>query len=263
MEIFLHSASCPQECEKYITKQQNWPQNVGFGSMVFQRLVCWTFQKFLWWKGVSNSLMIKIMYYVMGFRVTWIHKSSFAMTSYGQLNKHSTPLITFPLSFLSVSFHSQVVTAMSAVCLRLLLLLPLVCCVPSPSRPPSRLCKRCCDHMEPPAATAQYQIPEVRTVINMTILKGSRDWINFCLLLSLKLAGASCLFGTSSVFRFQFVFWFLQDVTWEVSFGHLFVCICVTITQLQATFPESDHIFCFSRWLCVWQGYYLTRRVIM
>lgn len=75
---------------------------------------------------------------------------------------------------------------MLAVCLRLLLLLPLVCCVPSLSRPPSRLCKRCCDHTEPPAATAQYQIPEVRTVINMTILKGTRAWVNFSQLLSLE-----------------------------------------------------------------------------
>lgn len=48
----------------------------------------------------------------------------------------------FPLSFLSVSVHPQEVTAMLAACLRLLLLLPLVCCVPSPSRPPSRLCRR-------------------------------------------------------------------------------------------------------------------------
>ncbi|XP_010737367.2 complement C1q tumor necrosis factor-related protein 1 [Larimichthys crocea] len=63
---------------------------------------------------------------------------------------------------------------MLAVCVRLLLLLPLVCCVPSPSRPPSRLCRRCCDHTEPPAATSQYQMPEVRTVINMTILKGDK-----------------------------------------------------------------------------------------
>lgn len=73
------------------------------------------------------------------------------------------------------SFPSQVLTAMLAVCARLLLLLPLVCCVPSPSRPPSRLCRRCCDHSEPPAATAQYQMPEVRTVINMTILKGTPE----------------------------------------------------------------------------------------
>lgn len=60
------------------------------------------------------------------------------------------------------------------VCLRLLVLLPLVFCVPSPSRPPSRICRRCCDFQESPASTAQYQIPEVRTVINMTILKGKQ-----------------------------------------------------------------------------------------
>ncbi|XP_040025417.1 complement C1q tumor necrosis factor-related protein 6 isoform X2 [Gasterosteus aculeatus] len=68
----------------------------------------------------------------------------------------------------------KVVSAMLAVCLRLLWLLPLACCVPSPSRPPSRLCRRCCDHTEPPAATGQRQIPEVRAVINMTILKGDK-----------------------------------------------------------------------------------------
>ncbi|KAK5873351.1 hypothetical protein PBY51_018399 [Eleginops maclovinus] len=69
---------------------------------------------------------------------------------------------------------SYVVTAMLAVCLRLLLLLPLVCCVPSPSRSPTRLCRRCCEYPEPPAGTTQYQMPEVRTVINMTILKGDK-----------------------------------------------------------------------------------------
>ncbi|KAL6111197.1 c1qtnf6 [Pungitius sinensis] len=63
---------------------------------------------------------------------------------------------------------------MLPLCLRLLWLLPLAFCVPSPSRPPSRHCRRCCDHMEPPAATGQHQIPEVRTVINMTILKGDK-----------------------------------------------------------------------------------------
>ncbi|CAL8329791.1 unnamed protein product [Merluccius merluccius] len=67
-----------------------------------------------------------------------------------------------------------------------LLLLPLVACVASPSRPPSRLCKRCCDHLEPPAAgSAHFQPPpaspapyqpttEVHTIINMTILKGDK-----------------------------------------------------------------------------------------
>ncbi|KAK2817405.1 hypothetical protein Q5P01_025596 [Channa striata] len=63
---------------------------------------------------------------------------------------------------------------MALVYMRLLLLLPLVCCVPSPSRSPPRTCRRCCDHQEPPADTAQYQMPEVRTVINMTILKGDK-----------------------------------------------------------------------------------------
>ncbi|XP_034388814.1 complement C1q tumor necrosis factor-related protein 1 [Cyclopterus lumpus] len=63
---------------------------------------------------------------------------------------------------------------MTTLCLRLLWLLPLACCVPSPSRPPSRLCRRCCDHQDPPANPAQYQMPEVRTVINMTILQGDK-----------------------------------------------------------------------------------------
>uniref|UniRef100_A0A667WQ69 Secreted protein n=1 Tax=Myripristis murdjan TaxID=586833 RepID=A0A667WQ69_9TELE len=63
---------------------------------------------------------------------------------------------------------------MLGVCLRLALLLPLACCVPSSSKPPPRMCRRCCDHLEPPAASTQYQMPEVRTVINMTILKGKR-----------------------------------------------------------------------------------------
>ncbi|KAM6972238.1 complement C1q tumor necrosis factor-related protein 1 [Aplochiton taeniatus] len=63
----------------------------------------------------------------------------------------------------------------------LLLLLPLSCCVPPPSRPP-RVCRRCCDHLDPPenpsssarsAATAPHP-PEVRTFINMTILKGDK-----------------------------------------------------------------------------------------
>lgn len=65
--------------------------------------------------------------------------------------------------------------AMLNACLRLLVLLPLVCCVPSSSRPPSRICRRCCDFQDSPAPSAQYQTPEVRTVINMTILKGSQS----------------------------------------------------------------------------------------
>ncbi|XP_061882487.1 complement C1q tumor necrosis factor-related protein 1 [Entelurus aequoreus] len=61
-----------------------------------------------------------------------------------------------------------------AACLRLLLLLPLACCLPSPSRPPSRYCRRCCDHTEPQAGPAHYRVPEVHTVVNMTILKGDK-----------------------------------------------------------------------------------------
>ncbi|XP_034542849.1 complement C1q tumor necrosis factor-related protein 1 isoform X1 [Notolabrus celidotus] len=70
--------------------------------------------------------------------------------------------------------RGRVVTAMLTPCLRLLLLLPLVSSVPSPSRSPSRLCRRCCDHLEPPATSTKYQMPEVHTVINMTILKGDK-----------------------------------------------------------------------------------------
>lgn len=97
------------------------------------------------------------------------------MTSYGNLVKQPlTPPIYNFSTFLFPVLRStpRVVTAMLPACLRLLLLLPLVRCIPSPSRPPSRLCRRCCDHQESPAATAQYQMPEVRAVINMTILKG-------------------------------------------------------------------------------------------
>ncbi|XP_008430379.1 complement C1q tumor necrosis factor-related protein 1 [Poecilia reticulata] len=59
----------------------------------------------------------------------------------------------------------------------LLFLLALVCCVSSSPRSPSRLCRRCCDQLDPPDppdTTAHYQMPEVRTVINMTILKGDK-----------------------------------------------------------------------------------------
>ncbi|XP_026159994.1 complement C1q tumor necrosis factor-related protein 6 [Mastacembelus armatus] len=83
-----------------------------------------------------------------------------------------TPAV-FSSSSAVVKLH-QVVAAMLVVCMRLLLLLPLVCCVPSLSKPPSRLCKRCCDNTDQQAAVAQYQMPEVRTVINMTILKGDK-----------------------------------------------------------------------------------------
>ncbi|XP_036401748.1 complement C1q tumor necrosis factor-related protein 1-like [Megalops cyprinoides] len=63
--------------------------------------------------------------------------------------------------------------------LPVVLLLSLVASVPSPSKAPHRLCRRCCDHLEPPegstARTATpYQVPEVRTYINMTILKGDK-----------------------------------------------------------------------------------------
>uniref|UniRef100_A0A3B5MCA6 C1q and TNF related 6b n=1 Tax=Xiphophorus couchianus TaxID=32473 RepID=A0A3B5MCA6_9TELE len=56
-----------------------------------------------------------------------------------------------------------------------LFLLALVCCVSSSPRSPSRLCRRCCDQLDPPATTAHYQMPDVRTVINMTILKDKGD----------------------------------------------------------------------------------------
>ncbi|KAL1005647.1 hypothetical protein UPYG_G00061780 [Umbra pygmaea] len=69
---------------------------------------------------------------------------------------------------------------MSGVCLSFLLLLPLVSSSPSPSRP----CRQCCDHLQPPESPASHpahaasathsQIPEVRTYINMTILKGDK-----------------------------------------------------------------------------------------
>ncbi|KAG9277511.1 complement C1q tumor necrosis factor-related protein 1 [Astyanax mexicanus] len=67
---------------------------------------------------------------------------------------------------------------MSGFFLPVLLLLPLVASVPSPSRPPPKYCRRCCDHLEPPLSSSSrpvaYQAPEVRTFINMTILKGDK-----------------------------------------------------------------------------------------
>uniref|UniRef100_A0A3P8UMY4 C1q and TNF related 6b n=2 Tax=Cynoglossus semilaevis TaxID=244447 RepID=A0A3P8UMY4_CYNSE len=72
-----------------------------------------------------------------------------------------------------VKLH-QVLPTMLLVCARLLLLLPLVCCVASPSRSPTRHCRRCCDQLEPSAVTGSQQMPEIRTVINMTILKGDK-----------------------------------------------------------------------------------------
>lgn len=88
------------------------------------------------------------------------------------------------LNILSFStFLPQLVAAMLTACLRLLLFLPLVCCIPSSTRPSSRQCRRCCDQLDPPAASAHYQMPEVRTVINMTILKGTRIPNQFCLVM--------------------------------------------------------------------------------
>ncbi|XP_061626369.1 complement C1q tumor necrosis factor-related protein 1 [Phyllopteryx taeniolatus] len=57
-----------------------------------------------------------------------------------------------------------------------LFLLPLARCLPSPSRPPSRYCRRCCDHLDPQTSgSAPYYRPaEVRTVVNMTILRGDK-----------------------------------------------------------------------------------------
>ncbi|XP_064813476.1 complement C1q tumor necrosis factor-related protein 1 [Oncorhynchus masou masou] len=67
---------------------------------------------------------------------------------------------------------------MLGVCLSVLLLLPLASSIPSPSRPPPRLCRRCCDPLQPPESSAAHPAhhaaatPEVHTYINMTILKG-------------------------------------------------------------------------------------------
>ncbi|KAK2857531.1 hypothetical protein Q7C36_005450 [Tachysurus vachellii] len=67
---------------------------------------------------------------------------------------------------------------MSGFFLSVLLLLPLVASVPSPSRSPPKYCRRCCDHLDPPVSNSPqpvaYQTPEVRTFINMTILKGDK-----------------------------------------------------------------------------------------
>lgn len=131
------------------------------------------------------------------------HKCSFATPPF--LTSYNSPVL----------FPSQALTAMLAVCARLLLLLPLVCCVPSPSRPPSRLCRRCCDHSEPPAATAQYQMPEVRTVINMTILKGTPE---------LWLASEHCWHEVTvcSIYFFIPQFVLLVLARWEST---LFTCV--------------------------------------
>ncbi|XP_060774109.1 complement C1q tumor necrosis factor-related protein 1 [Neoarius graeffei] len=67
---------------------------------------------------------------------------------------------------------------MSGFFLPVLLLLPLVASVPSPSRSPPKYCRRCCDQLDPPHSNSPrpvaYQTPEVRTFINMTILKGDK-----------------------------------------------------------------------------------------
>ncbi|XP_031419936.1 complement C1q tumor necrosis factor-related protein 1 [Clupea harengus] len=69
---------------------------------------------------------------------------------------------------------------MSGLLLHVLLLVPLVATVPPPSRPPVRYCRRCCDHLDPPEnpssprSAGLQQTPEVRTFINMTILKGDK-----------------------------------------------------------------------------------------
>ncbi|KAL0992479.1 hypothetical protein UPYG_G00093870 [Umbra pygmaea] len=62
-----------------------------------------------------------------------------------------------------------------------LLCIPVVMLVPSPGGAPPPLCRRCCDHLDGPPApqtTDQLgglnQMPEVRTFINMTILKGDK-----------------------------------------------------------------------------------------
>ncbi|XP_064179811.1 complement C1q tumor necrosis factor-related protein 1 [Anguilla rostrata] len=62
--------------------------------------------------------------------------------------------------------------------LPLVLLLPLVASA-SPSKAPPRICRRCCDHLEPPEGASTrtappQRVPEVRTFINMTILKGDK-----------------------------------------------------------------------------------------
>ncbi|XP_045546941.1 complement C1q tumor necrosis factor-related protein 1 [Salmo salar] len=74
----------------------------------------------------------------------------------------------------------QGVVIMFGVCLSVLLLLPLASSIPSPSRPPPKLCRRCCDPLQPPESSAARPAhhaaatPEVHTYINMTILKGDK-----------------------------------------------------------------------------------------
>ncbi|XP_020506982.2 complement C1q tumor necrosis factor-related protein 6 [Labrus bergylta] len=64
--------------------------------------------------------------------------------------------------------------------LLLLSLFPMVAVVPPPSGPPVP-CRRCCDHLEPEDGSGAElptggfnHVPEVRTYINMTILKGDK-----------------------------------------------------------------------------------------
>lgn len=61
----------------------------------------------------------------------------------------------------------------------LLLLLPPEGSGSSPSRPTPKYCRRCCDHLDLPLSpasshSAANQMPEIRTIINMTILKGDK-----------------------------------------------------------------------------------------
>lgn len=182
------------------------------------------------------------------------------------------------------SFPSQVLTAMLAVCARLLLLLPLVCCVPSPSRPPSRLCRRCCDHSEPPAATAQYQMPEVRTVINMTILKGTPElrlaseccWLedpvrSFCFfipqfVLSVLAGWRSALFTRVSfqilVHEANLMLVVARSFT-EKKRKNILEYLCYRLLLSSLVSLIRSLLLAFPRWLSVWHDFYLIRRVIM
>lgn len=69
---------------------------------------------------------------------------------------------------------------MLGVFVLLLSLTPLVATVPH-SGAPRVFCKHCCDHLEPEEGSGDLaplvefnHVPEVRTYINMTILKGSK-----------------------------------------------------------------------------------------
>ncbi|XP_028842797.1 complement C1q tumor necrosis factor-related protein 1 isoform X2 [Denticeps clupeoides] len=54
-----------------------------------------------------------------------------------------------------------------------LLILPFVTSVPHHSSPPTETCRRCCDSLGP-AERPPGHTPEIRTIINMTILKGDK-----------------------------------------------------------------------------------------